>query len=237
MLASVFFFNDTATTEIYTLSLHDALPIYSTTGPERVAALAVGDAALAAQARGRAGGHRGRRDECGADGVDGARDAGRGEAGAGDGVWARLSAECGVWNAELQGKVVRGTTPTLTFRIPNSAFRTRFCSCPTSTSMSPSASAAAPTAISPSRCASTSRRESTWTPCSGNWRLYTPLTPGASPGVSVARGWTPSTSAVALRRSSPPTRSRPCLRLCLTSFVLRLRVMSLKSRWKPIPRM
>jgi len=29
-----------------------------------------------------------------------------------------------VWNAELQGKVVRDTTPTLTFRIPNSAFRT-----------------------------------------------------------------------------------------------------------------
>ena len=27
-LFSVFFFNDTATTEIYTLSLHDALPIY-----------------------------------------------------------------------------------------------------------------------------------------------------------------------------------------------------------------
>src|SRR3712207_7152361 len=27
MSASVFFFNDTATTEIYTLSLHDALPI------------------------------------------------------------------------------------------------------------------------------------------------------------------------------------------------------------------
>ena len=25
-----FFFNDTATTEIYTLSLHDALPIYTT---------------------------------------------------------------------------------------------------------------------------------------------------------------------------------------------------------------
>src|SRR2546422_2151229 len=94
---------------------------HSTTGPERVAALAVGDAALGAQARGRAGGHRGRRDECGADGVDGARDAWRGPATAGDGVWARLSAECGVWNAESQGKVVRGTTPTLTFRIPNSA--------------------------------------------------------------------------------------------------------------------
>src|SRR2546426_9297385 len=30
----IFFFNDTATTEIYTLSLHDALPIYEC-GPER----------------------------------------------------------------------------------------------------------------------------------------------------------------------------------------------------------
>src|SRR3989442_4947152 len=28
ILFSIFFFNDTATTEIYTLSLHDALPIY-----------------------------------------------------------------------------------------------------------------------------------------------------------------------------------------------------------------
>src|SRR5689334_24859685 len=28
-----FFFNDTATTEIYTLSLHDALPIYAATAP------------------------------------------------------------------------------------------------------------------------------------------------------------------------------------------------------------
>src|SRR5690554_7679279 len=33
-LLSFFFFNDTATTEIYTLSLHDALPI-STTVPSR----------------------------------------------------------------------------------------------------------------------------------------------------------------------------------------------------------
>src|SRR6185312_17442189 len=31
-----FFFNDTATTEIYTLSLHDALPIYAGCGPGRV---------------------------------------------------------------------------------------------------------------------------------------------------------------------------------------------------------
>src|SRR3712207_8397109 len=30
MRVSFFFFNDTATTEIYTLSLHDALPIFST---------------------------------------------------------------------------------------------------------------------------------------------------------------------------------------------------------------
>src|SRR5256885_9478099 len=29
-LLTFFFFNDTATTEIYTLSLHDALPIYTT---------------------------------------------------------------------------------------------------------------------------------------------------------------------------------------------------------------
>src|SRR6266536_4612755 len=29
MLSCFFFFNDTATTEIYTLSLHDALPIWS----------------------------------------------------------------------------------------------------------------------------------------------------------------------------------------------------------------
>src|SRR2546429_7373419 len=29
LIVSFFFFNDTATTEIYTLSLHDALPIYS----------------------------------------------------------------------------------------------------------------------------------------------------------------------------------------------------------------
>src|SRR5258706_7369606 len=33
----LFFFNDTATTEIYTLSLHDALPI-STTGPQALTA-------------------------------------------------------------------------------------------------------------------------------------------------------------------------------------------------------
>src|SRR2546430_13601092 len=33
MLLSFFFFNDTATTEIYTLSLHDALPILVRTHP------------------------------------------------------------------------------------------------------------------------------------------------------------------------------------------------------------
>src|SRR3712207_9127526 len=32
-LVLFFFFNDTATTEIYTLSLHDALPIYPEEGP------------------------------------------------------------------------------------------------------------------------------------------------------------------------------------------------------------
>src|SRR5260370_24705993 len=39
MCAFLFFFNDTATTEIYTLSLHDALPISA--GSHRGAALAV----------------------------------------------------------------------------------------------------------------------------------------------------------------------------------------------------
>src|SRR6266511_6096838 len=34
-----FFFNDTATTEIYTLSLHDALPIWSTRDPIRTPSL------------------------------------------------------------------------------------------------------------------------------------------------------------------------------------------------------
>src|SRR3712207_8042248 len=33
MYCFVFFFNDTATTEIYTLSLHDALPIYAGSRP------------------------------------------------------------------------------------------------------------------------------------------------------------------------------------------------------------
>src|SRR5438552_5739138 len=37
-----FFFNDTATTEIYTLSLHDALPIFSENLPTHVHDLAEG---------------------------------------------------------------------------------------------------------------------------------------------------------------------------------------------------
>src|SRR2546426_8131623 len=45
-LCLFFFFNDTATTEIYTLSLHDALPIFRTTcrssdGPPAALAVAV----------------------------------------------------------------------------------------------------------------------------------------------------------------------------------------------------
>src|SRR2546430_11330847 len=45
MLTSFFFFNDTATTEIYTLSLHDALPILAAT-PGRAQREPSGDAAL-----------------------------------------------------------------------------------------------------------------------------------------------------------------------------------------------
>src|SRR5687768_18097464 len=39
LTAYLFFFNDTATTEIYTLSLHDALPISPRTAPSFRAAL------------------------------------------------------------------------------------------------------------------------------------------------------------------------------------------------------
>src|SRR2546429_7322256 len=39
---SFFFFNDTATTEIYTLSLHDALPIYPGRLPHRLVSKTVG---------------------------------------------------------------------------------------------------------------------------------------------------------------------------------------------------
>src|SRR5256886_5523967 len=46
-----FFFNDTATTEIYTLSLHDALPIYSRRWNRRAADLRLGNAQLAFRAR------------------------------------------------------------------------------------------------------------------------------------------------------------------------------------------
>src|SRR3712207_7606668 len=38
MLSILFFFNDTATTEIYTLSLHDALPIYGMAVDQQAAA-------------------------------------------------------------------------------------------------------------------------------------------------------------------------------------------------------
>src|SRR5436190_13956045 len=39
MLDVFFFFNDPATTEIYTLSLHDALPICGHPGPDRLACI------------------------------------------------------------------------------------------------------------------------------------------------------------------------------------------------------
>src|SRR5260370_12496316 len=42
LISSFFFFNDTATTEIYTLSLHDALPIYVDLGLQADAAHADG---------------------------------------------------------------------------------------------------------------------------------------------------------------------------------------------------
>src|SRR2546430_13151998 len=48
----IFFFNDTATTEIYTLSLHDALPISTTAGPcRKEACSAVADPATLGRCR------------------------------------------------------------------------------------------------------------------------------------------------------------------------------------------
>src|SRR3712207_7631403 len=58
MLVLFFFFNDTATTEIYTLSLHDALPIFHppghARGPGRTEALCAGLGVLPALHRTRA---------------------------------------------------------------------------------------------------------------------------------------------------------------------------------------
>src|SRR2546422_9627091 len=54
-----FFFNDTATTEIYTLSLHDALPISpAQPAPRQGDRGAVGHRRFPAPLRARAGGHR-----------------------------------------------------------------------------------------------------------------------------------------------------------------------------------
>src|SRR5438552_13150426 len=52
-VASFFFFNDTATTEIYTLSLHDALPISGAGAPSPFRFGAVGHGRRAARTRGR----------------------------------------------------------------------------------------------------------------------------------------------------------------------------------------
>src|SRR2546427_1497151 len=65
--SSLFFFNDTATTEIYTLSLHDALPISGREGAERRLGEAVachvgeGELAQVAQALGQQEGQDGDR--------------------------------------------------------------------------------------------------------------------------------------------------------------------------------
>src|SRR3712207_8167513 len=59
----MFFFNDTATTEIYTLSLHDALPIYHAAVPEQVLRRVLVEADEHEQNRERRGGREAARDE------------------------------------------------------------------------------------------------------------------------------------------------------------------------------
>src|SRR2546422_6648391 len=49
--SSIFFFNDTATTEIYTLSLHDALPISTRTSPVGPSPATASSSASAREAR------------------------------------------------------------------------------------------------------------------------------------------------------------------------------------------
>src|SRR5439155_1676790 len=65
--------------------------------------------------------------ECGAAATAGCGCVETGRIRSGSGCWSwwdESNAECGVRNAELQGKVVRLATPTFTLRIPHSAFRT-----------------------------------------------------------------------------------------------------------------
>src|SRR3712207_8137162 len=67
----LFFFNDTATTEIYTLSLHDALPISVRSGSPRWQPPALGGDASRADGAGDAGDRRRVRVRCAL--ADGAR--------------------------------------------------------------------------------------------------------------------------------------------------------------------
>src|SRR5688572_31360039 len=53
MVSTTFFFNATATTEIYTLSLHDALPIYAHATRGGHAAAMIAQSARSARAQGR----------------------------------------------------------------------------------------------------------------------------------------------------------------------------------------
>src|SRR5215813_15393155 len=57
MLFFFFFFNDTATTEIYTLSLHDALPIYRSLLADRFLVLVPNDRSVARRRHGRSEEH------------------------------------------------------------------------------------------------------------------------------------------------------------------------------------
>src|SRR3989449_3433905 len=153
MRSLFFFFNDTATTEIYTLSLHDALPIsleprglrvesarHGARVPRVVVALGVGTGDGRGAGRGRA--HQARRRNGG-----GGRQTARGSLGpARPAPLARGAAP------EAQGR--REVVPPLTRRRPPSSSSPRSRTCPgcPCRSARPSRTAARPTWSPPARC-------------------------------------------------------------------------------------
>src|SRR3989441_13117472 len=109
----LFFFNDTATTEIYTLSLHDALPI-GVRRRHRAERPALGQHPLAAAHRVLAQGGRAQVPVHGARGLEPARLEARPGGGAGTGGAGRRRAHGHAGLARRDGPCARASTTTIT---------------------------------------------------------------------------------------------------------------------------